>query len=366
MTLRWKTIDDDPQAALFDDAEVGVARHVGTGEYRGMEFLHVNAGTIVNRVPARSRMPFEYTINPYRGCSHACVYCFARPTHAYLGLGIGDDFDRKIVVKVNAVERARAELDPRRRRPDHIALGTNTDPYQKAEGKYHLTRGLIDVLAASGTPFSILTKSTLILRDVDALVAASRRVDVRVNLSIGTLDAEIWRATEPGTPPPWKRVDTVARLNAAGVRCGVLVGPVLPGLSDHDEQLRATVHAAVGAGAVSVSAIALHLRLGVREHYLAWLGSHYPALSEAYESRYSNGRSYLPNADQHALSARITRFAAEPRGSPPVAVISDIDTNSRTISQGLGPGRTARTALPAPQLAMSFEGCANELGRVCT
>ena len=159
---------------LFPEGSL-VERHVGTGEYRGLEFLHVNARTIVNAVPAASRMPFRYTINAYRGCSHACTYCFARPTHEYLGLGIGEDFERKIVVKVNAVERLRAELRSPKWAGEHIAMGTNTDPYQKAEGKYHLTQGIVRVLSEAANPFSILTKSTLVLRDLGLLVEASAR-----------------------------------------------------------------------------------------------------------------------------------------------------------------------------------------------
>ena len=174
--LRWRLADEDHldgQGALFDGDEL-VEHHVGTGEFRGMEFLHVNARTIINEVPASSRMPFRYTINAYRGCSHACIYCFARPTHEYLGLDVGEDFERKIVVKVNAVERLRAELAGRRWAGHHIAMGTNTDPYQRCEGKYHLTRGVVEVLSEAPNPFSILTKSTLILRDLSLLAAAAR------------------------------------------------------------------------------------------------------------------------------------------------------------------------------------------------
>ena len=310
--MRWTLAEDRPQGALWPDDEL-VEHHVGIGEYRGLEFLHVNARTIVNRVPAASHVPFEHTINTYRGCSHACTYCFARPTHAYLDLGIGSDFDTKIVVKINAVERARAELAPVRWGYRHIALGTNTDPYQKAEGKYHLTQGLLGVFAEHRVPFSILTKSTLILRDTELLAEASRLVPVQANLSIGTLDPLVWKASEPGTPPPWKRIEAVARLNAAGVRCGVLMGPVLPGLSDGDEQLRATVKAAVEAGATGISGLMLHLRPGVRDHYLNWLGKAFPELVGEYERRYAGGRSYLPNAEQRALSAKIAGFVEEAR-----------------------------------------------------
>ncbi len=205
-------------------------------------------------------MPFRFTINAYRGCSHACTYCFARPTHEYLGLNIGSDFERRIVVKINAVERLAAELRSRRWSGEHIAMGTNTDPYQHAEGKYHLTRGIIDVLADARNPFSILTKSTLILRDTKALVAAAKRTEVAVSFSIGTLDREIWRLSEPGTPPPDKRVEALRRLSDAGISCGVLIAPILPGLSDRTEQINEVVEACARAGATSINGVALHLR----------------------------------------------------------------------------------------------------------
>ena len=147
-------------------------------------------------------------------------------------------------------------------------MGTNTDPYQKAEGKYHLTQGIVRVLAEAANPFSILTKSTLVLRDLALLEEAATRTSVSLALSIGTLDREVWRLTEPGTPPPDKRLEAVAKLNEAGVRCGVLIAPVLPGLSDSEDQLRAVTKACLAAGAVSVTPVALHLRPGVREHYL--------------------------------------------------------------------------------------------------
>ncbi len=281
-------------------------RHVGTGEYRGLEFLHVNARSIINTVPASSRMSFKYTINAYRGCSHACTYCFARPTHEFLGLGIGEDFERRIVVKVNAVERARAEVCSPRWQGELIAMGTNTDPYQHAEGKYHLTRGIIGVLSARGNPFSILTKSTLVLRDLSLLAEAAGRAHVRVNLSIGTLDRDVWRLTEPGTPPPDKRLDAVRRLNDAGIPCGVLVAPVLPGLSDADEQVTAVVEACRDAGAVGVSVVGLHLRPGVREHYLSWLASVRPDLTTLYARRFNRG-AYQPRREQERLSDLVSQ-----------------------------------------------------------
>lgn len=310
--LRWRLVEEAGegcgQGQLFTEDGV-LDRHVGTGEYRGLEFLHVRAKRIINQVPASSPMPFRWTINAYRGCSHACTYCFARPTHEWLGLDLGQDFERRIVVKVNAVERVTAELASRRWTGEPIAMGTNTDPYQPAEGRYRLTRGIVEALGRAGNPFSVLTKSTLILGDLDRLAEAARRTSVRANLSIGTLDERVWATAEPGTPHPRQRVAAVRRLNAAGVPCGVLIAPVLPGLSDHPDQLEEVVGACVDAGAVSISVIALHLRPGVRQHYLDWLARTRPDLVEDYQRRYAGGRAYLPKAEQAALSDLVQRLA---------------------------------------------------------
>jgi DNA repair photolyase len=303
--LRWDQADEPrPQQTLFD--EPVFERQPGRGEYRGLEFLHVRAQRIVNEVKG-APFGFRFTVNPYRGCTHACGYCFARPTHTYLGLDADRDFERRIVVKVNAVSRLRSELDPRRWQGDLIAMGTNTDPYQRAEGRYRLTRGIIEVLSEAGNPFSILTKSTLVLRDLDLLARAARRTSVRVNLSIGTLDEDVWRATEPGTPHPRRRVRAVEQLNAAGIPCGVLVAPVLPGLSDSEEQLEAVTRACVEAGARSISTVLLHLRPGVREVFFERLAATHPHLLDDYRRRY-RGRSYAPKADQQALDALVRGF----------------------------------------------------------
>jgi DNA repair photolyase len=303
--MRWRQADDEPpdgQGTLFSSDDL-LTTERGTGRLSGMEFMHVHARRIINEVPGASRMPFRFTINAYRGCSHACTYCFARPTHEYLGLDIGADFERRLVVKVNAVDRLRAELRSPRWAGDHIAMGTNTDPYQRCEGKYRLTRGLIEVLGEAANPFSILTKSALVLRDIELLAAAAERAEVRVNLSIGTLDEQVWRATEPGTPHPQRRVEAVRKLNEAGIRTGVLVAPVLPGVSDSPAQLEAVVGACVDAGAASISAIYLHLRPGVREHFMGWLQSRDPALADDYHRRYQ--RAYLPDSEQKLLTARV-------------------------------------------------------------
>jgi DNA repair photolyase len=289
--LRWQ-LADDGEPTLFGADELLVP-DLGTGRMSDLEFLHVTAKRILNHVPAQSRVPFRWTINVYRGCSHACQYCFARPTHAYLGLNIGEDFDRKIVVKINAVEKLRAELADVRWQGETVAMGTNTDPYQRAEAKYRLTRGVLEALTEHANPFSILTKSPLVTRDLDILTTAAARTDVSVNFSIATLDERVWRASEPGSPNPRRRIDAMARLSAAGIRTGALMMPILPGLSDNPSQLRETVAAINGAGGRLLGIGALHLRPGVREHFLGWLERADPALHADYLRRYATG-DYAP------------------------------------------------------------------------
>jgi DNA repair photolyase len=223
-------------------------------------------------------------------------------------MNAGEDFEKKIVVKINAVERLKAELNPARWAGEHIAMGTNTDPYQRCEGKYHLTRGIVEQLAEHGNPFSILTKSTLILRDLDVLTEAAQRAEVRANFSIGTLDEEVWRMSEPGTPHPKQRVEAVRKLNDAGIPTGVLVAPVLPGLSDRPDQLEAVVKACVDAGATTISPILLHLRPGVREQYMPWLEEQRPDLLPLYEKLYP--RAYAPKDQQKKLSRIVGRYVA--------------------------------------------------------
>lgn len=309
--IRWRLADDTGgQRDLFGDAE----RVPGRGELAGLELLHVRAQKVINRVPEASGLPFRWTVNPYRGCSHACVYCFARPTHEYLGFGIGEDFDRRIVVKVNAVERLRAELRSVRWRGEAIAMGTNTDPYQPVEGRYRLTQGIIETLASANNPFSILTKSTLILRDTDLLVEAARRHEmVHAALSIGCLDEDVWRAVEPHTPHPLRRMEAVARLNEAGVPCGVMIAPVLPGISDAPAQLEAVVRAAVEAGATSITPIMLHLRRGVRDHYLAWIAERRPELLERMRERYRT--AYGPDDARRDLTGLVRRLVERHGGT---------------------------------------------------
>ncbi len=277
-------------------------RTFDTPEFRGIEVIEVEAKTVINHVPGNF-LPFKYTINPYRGCSHACRYCFARVTHTYMEMNAGRDFETKIVVKVNAPDVLRRQLARKTWKGEHIAMGTATDPYQRAEGRYRLMRGIIGALVDYRNPFSILTKGTLILRDLDLLLEGARWADVGTALSIGTLDEDAWRRSEPGTPHPRKRMEAVAALNDAGIPCGVLMAPILPGITDDPRKLRDVVKAAIDAGATHVSPILLHLRPGVREEFMPWLAEHYPDLVAPYESMYR--RPYAPSADRRSLGLTV-------------------------------------------------------------
>jgi DNA repair photolyase len=289
--FRWK-VADEGEPVLFGAEELLVP-DLGTGRMSDLEFLHVTAKRILNHVPSGSRAPTNWTINVYRGCSHGCLYCFARPTHEYLGFNLGEDFDRKIVVKINAVEKLRAELaDPKWRR-EAVAMGTNTDPYQRAEAKYRLTRGVLEALTEYRTPFSILTKSPLVTRDLDVLQQANEVLDVSVNFSIATLDEEVWRRSEPGTPHPRRRIEAMRQMTAAGIRTGALMAPILPGLSDDPQQLRDVVSAIRDTGGRLLGLGALYLRPGVREHFLEWLQGFDPGLHADYVRRYATS-DYAP------------------------------------------------------------------------
>jgi DNA repair photolyase len=312
--MRWDNLqltEDEPPGAgltapLFRQG--AVARTFDTPEFRGITFFEVTAKSIINRVPPESRMPFRWTINPYRGCTHACVYCFARRTHEYLDLDAGQDFNSKVIVKVNAEDVLRRELAARTWRGEHIAMGTNVDCYQRAEGRYHLMRGILSALRDAANPFSILTKGSLILRDLDLLAEAAEVTHVATDVSVGSVDRELWRVVEPGTPSPQKRLEVCARLNDSGIGCGVLMAPILPFLSDSPAQLSTTVKAIADAGARHVLPIVLHLRPGAREWFLAWLREHEPGLVRKYERLYARG-SYAPKAYQQEISGRVHELA---------------------------------------------------------
>jgi DNA repair photolyase len=229
--------------------------------------------------------------------------CFARPSHTYLNFDAGRDFERRIVVKVNAPEVLRRELRKKSWTGAHVAMGTNTDPYQRCEGRYRLTRGVLEVLRDYANPCSVLTKSPLLLRDLDLFVELAETAGFSANLSIGTLDEEVWRRSEPGTPHPKARMAAVKQLVAAGIPCGILMAPILPGISDSPEQLRAVVRAAADAGASHLTPITLHLRPGVKEEFMPWLEETYPQLVADYRRLYRG--SNAPKTLREQIADRV-------------------------------------------------------------
>lgn len=250
-------------------------------------------------------MPFRWTINPFRGCAHACRYCFARPTHGYLDFNAAEDFEREIVVKVNAPERLRAEMARPSWQGEHVALGTNTDPYQWAEGRYQLMRGIWEVMRDAANPCSVLTRSPLLLRDLDLMRQISRRTRFGAAMSVPTLDEKAWRATEPHTPNPRARLEAVAELARAGIHTGILVAPLMPGINDDPAHVEPILDFAAEAGVAYVTGIALHLRGEVRELWFQWLSEHRPDLLERYRELYSHG-AYAPPEERRRL-AQLTR-----------------------------------------------------------
>jgi DNA repair photolyase len=277
------------------------------GDVARATYLEDTCKTALNRVPEASRVPFRWTVNPYRGCTHSCHYCFARAFHTYLDMDIGDDFASRIVVKTNVVGVLRRELASRKWTGEHVAMGTATDPYQHCEGRYRLTRGVVEAFADFENPLSMLTKSTMIVRDLDVFRRLNGVADVTVSMSVGTLDEEVRRVVEPGTPPGHRRLEILARFADAGIRTGVLVAPILPGLTDDDEHLEEVVAACVEAGVSSAAPIALHVRASIRDYVLPWIGRTYPALVPLYRELYGS-RAYAPKAYQQDLSERFTRI----------------------------------------------------------
>jgi DNA repair photolyase len=265
--------------------------------------------TALNRV---SGMPFAWSLNPYMGCVHRCTFCYVRAFERRADRPAGDAYGRAIRVKTNVVSVLRHELARPGWRREMVMVGAATDPYQPAEGRYRLTRGCLEVLAAARTPFSIVTRGPLVVRDIDVLAAATRSVEsveVEVNFSIPTLDEEVWRRTEPGTAPPRQRLRALRALADAGIRTGVGMAPLLPGLSDRPEQLRAVVQAARAAGASHLWGNVLHLQPGTREHFLEHLARDWPAMGERYARLFAGG-AHLSRAHAAPLLESVARLRA--------------------------------------------------------
>ena len=254
-------------------------------------------------------MPFKWSLNPYMGCAHRCTFCYVRNFEQRADRPADDRYGRSIRVKPNIAEVLRRELDRPSWKRETVSIGTATDPYQPAEGRFELTRACLVELANAWTPFSIITRGPLVVRDIDVLQEASARAEVGVYFSIPTLDERVWRTTEPGTAPPRSRLEAVRRLSEAGIDVGVGMAPILPGLSDRPAQLEEVVREARAAGARSIWANVLYLRPGTREHFLAALEQDWPEKVVHYEALYST-RAYVPSALAKSITEPVRRATA--------------------------------------------------------
>ena len=259
-------------------------------------YQEVTCRSALNRVEG---MPFRWTLNPYRGCTHGCHYCFARRYQAQLELGAGDDFSSVVLVKTNFPDVLARELPRRALDGQVIALGTATDPYQPIEGRYRLTRRVLAALVRHPASVGLITKGTLAVRDTDLLVELSRRARCSVTFSLPTVDEEAWRMLEPGTAHPLQRLRAVRRLRDAGVDAGVLLAPIVPGISSHPAKIERTLEAIVDSGAAYVGSMLLHLEGGTRRHFLEFIAREYPQLVAGYDRLY---------AGKYASASYATRF----------------------------------------------------------
>jgi DNA repair photolyase len=267
-----------------------------------VEYREEPCRSALNRVQG---MGFSWSLNPYMGCVHRCTFCYVRAFERRADRPSDDRYGTSIRVKTNVAEVLRKELGRPSWQKDVVAIGAATDPYQPAEGRYKLTRACLEVLADAGNPFQIITRGPMIVRDVDVLVRAAQRADVRVTFSVPTLDLDIWRKTEPGTAPPHQRLRALQQLVGAGIRVGVGIAPILPGLTDRPELLEDVVRAARAAGACGVWANLLYLKPGTKEHFLAALERDWPELLPEYERLYGT-KAY---ADATAVRAQVGELA---------------------------------------------------------
>lgn len=354
--MRWQGQElGVPDAAALPGLEHlnGLVRSVTTPEFAGVTFHEVMAKTALNHVPGASAMPFDWTVNPYRGCSHACVYCFARGTHEYLEFDAGRDFDSQIVVKINVAEVLRRELARGTWDRQAVALGTNTDPYQRAEGRYRLMPGIVSALTDSGTPFSILTKGSLLRRDLPLLQEAAASVPVSIAMSIAIFDETLQKLIEPGTPTTAARLETVRAASDAGFRVTVFLMPVLPHLTDSIAAIDDALRRIREAGASRVVYGALHLRPGVKPWFMRWLEREHPELVSSYLGLYPGASSYAPKGYRAWLAKRVRPLmrvhgldGQAEDDSPPRRPVPGLAARSTIVTTSRG-----RAAAGAPQAA---------------
>jgi DNA repair photolyase len=306
------------QASLFPDLVLPTTRDVarivkddgvdalgGTRRADHATYREIRCRSALNRVRG---MPFKWTLNPYRGCTHACHYCFARRYQSQLELDADDQFASLIFVKVNFVDRLRAELDRPAWVREQVALGTATDPYQPIEGAYQLTRGALECLARAATPVGIVTKGPMVVRDRDVLLDLASRAECRVYLSVPTVDEDAWRRLEPGTAHPLQRLRAVRTLVDAGIEAGVLMAPIVPGLTSQPAKLERTIQAIADSGARHVGSMVMHLEDGARDHFMRFLAREFPDLVERYGHLYAG--KYTPRAYQERVQAVVGMLKA--------------------------------------------------------
>lgn len=262
--------------------------------------------SVINRVQG---MPFSFSINPYRGCRHACVYCYARPTHEYLGMNGADQFQEVIFAKVNAPHLVRKELSRPSWRGESVVIGTATDPYQQAESRYRVTRGILEAFRDFRNPVSLTTKSPMVLRDLDILTELTRHAEVTVHFTVTTLDETLWRQIEPTTAKPMKRLEAMRTLRDHGIRSGIFLSPVLPALTDDDAHLEEVVKAAVEHGAQFVFSQPLRLGPGISEYYLPFIEREYPELRSRYVQLYR--RNSPPGMYSEMVQKRVRELKAK-------------------------------------------------------
>lgn len=322
------------QQSLVDvgPARPRIERQAVTRVFDGVTCYEVQARGAVDRVPEAAELPYRWGASPYRGCAAACRYCSARRGHRYLGLDAGDDFASRIVVKTNLADRLRRELAAPGWAGEPIALGLTGDCYQPVEETYRLMPDIVRALADAGNAFTVLTKSPLVLRDLDLLREAAKATQVSAMVSVGFVDDRIRRAVEPGAVSPQRRLEVCASLNEGGIPCGVLMAPILPLITDSADHLRSTVRRAAEAGAVSVTPVVLRLPSGAREWYLSWLEREHPGLVPRYEALYGKG----PSAEAGYRS----RIAEQVRGL------------AEMYGVGLAARRWRRRRSPTRQLAL--------------
>jgi DNA repair photolyase len=257
-----------------------------TGAQRRADAARYQEVQVKSALAEAKGMPFRWTLNPYRGCTHACEYCYARKYQRYLELDAGDSFSSLILVKTNLPERLARELARPSWARETVAVGTATDPYQPIEGHYKLTRRCLEVLLASNTPFNIVTKGPMVVRDIDIIAAAGRAMDCHVCVSVPSVDEEAWSKLEPGTAPPLQRLRAVRQLTDAGINAGVLMMPLVPGITTSRSSIERTIAAIANAGVRLVGSNVARLDDGVKQHFFGFLTREYPHLLEGYERLY--------------------------------------------------------------------------------